>query len=284
MINRVLEVLAVAAAALVLAGPVSQPEARTYVPAFGVVQKDKGPVFRQGCLITGPQARSGPCLYGATKSPNKVVIFGDSHALQWTPALIGLARERNWRLIALLHGDCTAAQVSVDRFCDRWRRNSLARIKKEKPGLVIVASNTGDNMSVKVAGQTLGRRAAESHLTRGMAKTLRQLRAQGMAVTLIRDLVKSKDFLPSECVAENRANPGRCTFAARRPLSLSYDFKAARQVKGVELVDPLPKVCPGGRCTATHGKYLKFRDRFHISATYSRLLKGWLGSELQNPW
>ena len=71
------------------------------------------------------------------------MVFGDSHALQWTPALIGIASQRGWRLTALLHANCTAAQVSVDENCDRWRENSLKRISEEKPGLVIVASNTG---------------------------------------------------------------------------------------------------------------------------------------------
>jgi hypothetical protein len=258
--------------------------ARTYVPAFSVVKKDKGPVFRQGCLVAGPAARSGKCYYGRTKSPNKVVVFGDSHALQWTPALIRIANQRNWRLIALLHANCTAAQVSVDRYCNRWRRNAFARIRKEKPGLIIVASNTGPNMTVVSGGRRVGRAAAERVLERGMASTFRGLLKTSAKVTLMRDMAMSKNFLPSVCVSENRGNPGACTFKARRPLSMSYDFKAARRVGGIEVIDPLAKVCPRHTCRAVHGKYLKFRDRFHITATYSRLLAPWLGSRLQNPF
>jgi hypothetical protein len=258
--------------------------ARRYVPSFSVIKKDKGPVFRQGCLIVGKQARSGQCYYGRTKSSKKVVIFGDSHALQWTPALIKLANRRDWRLIALLHANCTAAQVSVDPYCDRWRRNAFARIRKEKPGLVIVASNTGPNMFVRSGGRKLGRTAAEPALERGMAITFRALKKTGAKVTLMQDMAMSKAFLPSVCVSQNRDRPGRCTFKAHRPPSLAYDLKSARRVGGIEVIDPLKKVCPHHTCRAVHGKYLKFRDRFHISATYSRLLAPWLGGLLQNPW
>lgn len=276
-----LAALSVLVAGLSFAGTA---RARTYVPSFSVIKKDKGPVFRQGCLIVGPQARSGPCNYGDVESANKVVIFGDSHALQWTPALIEISKKRHWRLVTLLHANCTAAQVSVDARCDRWRRNTFARIRNEKPGLVIVASNTGPNMSIKRGGSTLGRTAAEPYLERGMKATFRALKKTGAKVTLMRDMAMSKDFLPSVCVSENRNNPGACTFKANRPLSLSYDFRAARKVGGIEIIDPLKKVCPGHTCRAVHGRYLKFRDRFHISATYSRLLAPWLAGELQNPW
>lgn len=255
-----------------------------FVPAFSEVKQDKGPVFSEGCLITGGKAESGECAYGSTGSGNEVAVFGDSHALQWTPALIEIAKERDWRLITLLHANCTAAQVRVNPDCDLWRENSLARIRQQRPGLVIVASNTGPNMTIQEGGETLSREAAEPYLVRGMAKTFRDLQQAGAEVTLMQDMAMSKDYLPSECVAENRSDPAKCTFVMDRPPELAYDLKAAREVGGVQVIDPLPKICPGYTCSPVEGKYLKFRDRFHISATYSTLLAPWLASELQNPW
>ena len=34
-------------------------------------------------------------------SKTTVVLFGDSHAMQWFPALNGLAKEHDWRLVGL---------------------------------------------------------------------------------------------------------------------------------------------------------------------------------------
>lgn len=262
--------------------PASQPAG--FTPSFGEVQKDKGPVFTEGCLITGGQPESGECAYGSVDSDRKVVVLGDSHALQWTPALIEIAKQRDWRLITLLHANCTAAQVSVNPDCDLWRENSLKRIAGEKPGLMIVASNTGPNMTVEDGGSTLDREEAEPLLVAGMAKTFSDLKQTGAEVTLIQDMAMSKDYLPSECVAENRKDPGPCTFRMDRPPELAYDLKAADEVGGIQIIDPLPRVCPDFTCSPVEENTLKFRDRFHISATYSKQLSSWLDSELQNPW
>ena len=281
------KLLRVAGSIVILAGigyVVSNADGARYVPAFSVVKKDKGPVFREGCLVYGAKVVSGPCVYGRKDSDKTVVVFGDSHALQWTPALIEVARKRDWKLVALLRGNCTAALVTIDRICDTWRRNSLKRIRREKPGLVFVASNTQPNVFAKRNGKRLGRAASEPILRQGLYRTLLALRKSGAEVTLMRDLPMANDFLPSECVKENRKRPSRCSFRARRPLSEAYDLAAAKRLKRVQVVDPLPQVCPGHTCRAVRGRILTFRDRGHISATYSRTLAGWLGHRLQDPW
>ena len=53
---------------------------------------------------------------------------------------------------------------------------------------------------------------------------------------------------------------------------------AAKRLNAVQIIDPLPKVCPRGKCRAVHGNVLKYRDRGHISATFCRLLTNWLNS------
>ena len=280
---RLLAVLVVAFAC-VSAGFASQASARSYVPAFSVVQQDKGPVFREGCLIYTSRVTSPPCHYGDVNSKNKVFVLGDSHSLQWTPALINLARQRGWQLTTLMRANCTAAIVNISRECNLWRQNALKRIRAEKPKLVFVASNTAPNIYVMKGGKRLGRAASESHLRKGMYDTLLKLRKYGAEVTVMRDLPMSKNYLPSECVKENRNAPGRCTFQAIRPLSQAYDFAAAKRLKQVQVIDPLPKVCPRLKCGAVHGNILKFRDRGHISATYARTLTGWLGARLQDPF
>ena len=271
-------------ALFILGQPGPASATRSYVPSFASVKTDKGPVFREGCLIYTNAVTSPPCRYGDVGSDRKVVVLGDSHALQWTPALIELARKRGWELSMLLRANCTAAIVNISPVCNRWRRNALKRIRAEKPGLVFVASNTASNTYVVKNGKRLDRAASEPHFRKGMLQTLVRLRKSGAQVTVMRDLPMSSAFLPSVCVSENRDNPGLCAFPARRPLSEAYDFVAAKRLKAVQIIDPLPKVCPGGKCRAVHGNVLKYRDRGHISATYSRLLTTWLNSRLQNPF
>ncbi len=266
-------------------GATSPVSARTYVPSFATVKKDKGPVFRQGCLVFTQRVTSPPCHYGEVGSKKKFTVLGDSHALQWTPALIDIAKDRGWEMTALLRKNCTAAQVNVSPVCNRWRHNALKRIRVERPKMVIVASNTAENTFVVRNGKRLSRAASEPIFRAGMYKTLLMLRKWGIKVTLIRDLPMSRDFLPPVCVSQNRNHPGRCAFPALRPLSEAYDFAAAKRLKAVHIIDPLPKVCPGGRmCRAVHGNVLKYRDRGHLSATFCRLLTGWLARRIPDPF
>jgi len=275
--------LAAALLGIFAAPAVQGGEANRFVPSFAEVQSDKGPVFSDGCLILGNRVNSGRCVYGQPKSKKVVVVFGDSHALHWTPALLRIATIKRWRLVALLRANCTSALVDTDPICNEWRRNSLARIKKLEPSLVILGTNTGRNVLVRDgSGGTLKRRASERVLQAGMVSTMKEMLDTGAKVTLMRDLALAP-FDPSSCVQQNPGNLGRCSFRAVRPFWMAFDFKAARQVNRVQMIDPLPKVCPGGICRATSGKYLKFRDRFHLSATYAATLSGWLGRRLQSP-
>ena len=283
-LNRRFLTVAAIAFAVLASGMASQASARNYIPSFAAVKTDKGPVFREGCLIYTDRVTSPPCRYGDVGSEKKVVVLGDSHSLQWTPALINIAKKRRWELTMLMRANCTAAIVNISPPCNRWRQNALKRIRAEKPSLVFVASNTASNTYVMKNGKRLSRAASEPHFRKGMYDTLLKLRKYGAEVTVMRDLPMSRDFLPSVCVSENRSSPGRCTFTARRPLSEAYDFAGARRLKAVQIIDPLPKVCPGGKCRAVHGNVLKYRDRGHISATYSRLLTGWLNARLQDPF
>jgi hypothetical protein len=283
--SAILAALALAGLLLLsdLGGSVRPSEAASgFRPGFASVQRDKGPVFRQGCLVVGSTVRSGPCVYGNPESDKVVVVFGDSHALQWTPPLLRIAQRRDWRVIALLRGNCTPALARIDAQCDRWRQHSLRRIRSVKPSLVILGTNTGKKVQVRKNGRLLNRRASDRVLQAGMARTMRKLLNLGADVTLMRDLVLAP-FTPSDCVRQNPRRPAKCAFRAKRPFWLSFDFKAARRMSRVQMIDPLPKVCPRNRCTATSGRILKFRDRFHISATYAATLTNWLERRLQNP-
>jgi hypothetical protein len=49
--------------------------------------------------------------YGERGSSTTVVLFGDSHAMQYFPALERIAARRRWRLVNLTKGGCPPARV-----------------------------------------------------------------------------------------------------------------------------------------------------------------------------
>lgn len=256
------------------------PADARFIPGLNRVAADKGPVYRLGCLMGHARVRSGPCRFGDVRSKKKVVLFGDSHAMQWGPGLIRLAKKKHWQVIALTRASCTAALVQVDYYCNTWRRNSLKRIRRMRPGLVVVAS-AANSEAYDLGG--LGRSASEPYLVHGLIGTLRRLNRWSKKTVVIRDQAVTP-FSMTLCLRSNTTTPGRCGFRPSRPRAWSYDYKAARRVRGVPVIDPMRLLCSDGWCHAVDHDYLIYRNQGHLSASFTRYRYDWLGRNVGDPW
>ena len=88
------------------------------------------------------------CRYGSPDAPVRVVLFGDSHAAQWFPALREIVEDRGDQLIVLTKGGCPTAAVSIPtatlaRTCPQWRDAAVALLAAERPDVVIVSGWSG---------------------------------------------------------------------------------------------------------------------------------------------
>lgn len=275
--------IAVAVLCLVSLFAAGQSEAR-FLPGLNKVKADKGEVYRKGCLMGHARVRSGACRFGDVKSRKKVVLFGDSHAMQWGPGLIRLAKQKGWQVIALTRASCPAALVHIDYYCDTWRRNSLQRIRRMKPGLVVVSSAANSEAyRVLAGGVEIDRDSSEPYLVDGMIQTLRRLASWSDRTVVLQDQAVTP-FSVTACLRDNLRTPGRCGFRPDRPRAYAYDYKAARRVRGVPVIDPQPMLCPGGWCRAVFGDYLIYRNHGHLSASFTRERYQWLGHKLGDPW
>ena len=89
----------------------------------------------QGCIDQiDATAPSMSCVLGDTSSGQTVVLFGDSHATQWRPALEQIAASRRWKLVPVVKGGCPVADF-IQVFpplrrryteCEQWR--TLAKL------------------------------------------------------------------------------------------------------------------------------------------------------------
>ena len=255
-----------------------------FLPGLDRVGLDEGEIYANGCMAGDTQVRSRPCRFGDLSSSKRVVLLGDSHAAHWGGALFRVARQNGWKVIVLTRASCPAALVSTDKYCDLWRNNALRRIKKIRPGLVLVGSAANDQAySVLRYGHKLSRHASERRLVAGMVRTLRFLKRWSGQTVLIRDQAVAP-FDVTACLRKNFARSKRCGFRSTRTRTWSYDFKAARQVDGIRVIDPQEFLCPGGWCRPLAGRYLIYRNDSHLAATFTRRQHGWLGRKLGDPW
>ena len=118
-------------------------------PSLEGARNDQPRTYGDGCHLAQPATTIPDCVYGDPSSSTTVVLFGDSHAGQWFPALERLATERGWRLVSLTKSACTPAQLTVWNTtfkraydeCNQWREAVFTRLRAERPALVIVASS-----------------------------------------------------------------------------------------------------------------------------------------------
>jgi hypothetical protein len=231
-----------------------------------------------GCLTKLEDTVSKECTYGDTDSRRTVVLFGDSLAMQYFPALDDLARRHHWRLVGLTKAGCPPVEAEVYnhrlerdyRECTTWRNGTVARIlDRERPAMVIVTGR----MSTPAMrdGRVLDPAASRAAMERGYVAMLERLRASGTKVVAIKDLPRSPRNVP-DCVSASLGDFNRCAFVRAPSNSEEFDARAAHMVPGVRLVDMTPFVCPHGLCRAVIGDAITFRDYDHLTPTFARTL------------
>ncbi|MGY3682630.1 peptidoglycan/LPS O-acetylase OafA/YrhL [Streptomyces sp. TE33382] len=216
------------------------------------------------CEVAPAVTRSPECLFGATDSPDRIVLLGDSHAGQWFSPMLALAAERGWALQELVKQGCPLPRLTVDspqlgrvyRECDVWRADALERLRKQpKPRLIVISS--------------LNRYTADPGLlTDGWEKTLKPLRALGVPIVYIEDTPVPGTDVPA-CVSGSPGDPGACAFARKDAVPADPLARriASGALPGVRSISVNPVLCPGTGpdCPAVRDRVLLYRDDAHLT-------------------
>jgi peptidoglycan/LPS O-acetylase OafA/YrhL len=254
------------------------------VPALGKAATDYARIYRDGCSssFTDPAVRK-PCLYGDRASATTVVLFGDSHAGQWFPALEALAAQRGWRLAVVIKSACSPAWVTVRQprlnrpyhECARWREAATAYIRSLHPAMVVM-SGADDGQALDA-----GPRQDETWAS-GWQETFARLASPGTRQILILDTAWPSADVPA-CVS---ANPTQVTSCARTPAEAIANparrhlIASAARATAVSVIDPVPWMCHAAACPAIVGNLLVYHDASHLTASYARLLAPLLAPRL----
>jgi peptidoglycan/LPS O-acetylase OafA/YrhL len=248
---------------------------------------DRGRAYEDGCLVDERAVKSPPCVYGDRRSTTTVVLFGDSHAMQFFPALDRIARRRHWRLVELTKSGCPPPPVRVVytlsgrdyRECPAWRDYALRRIEQERPALVVAASSAHYDV-IDGSGRRVGRDAGARALAAAYGGVLRRLRDSAPHVAVIGDPPRPPLDVPS-CVSQSLKRLRRCAFTPDAALARSRIVSAAvGRVTGIRLIDPARRLCLPDVCPAVIGDVLVYRNSGHLTATVVVTLRRWLGRQL----
>lgn len=236
--------------------------------SFNLVDVMQKPaVYGDNCHSNYGENESGECTYGDLNSSTTIVLYGDSHAAQWFPALLELANERNFKLVSLTKSACPSVDVpradqgaykNID--CETWRDKSVARIKQIRPAAVILSSFQHFTPPRSYPDEN-------RWWTDGQKRLLTSLRGSSDHLIYISDTPKPKRDIPN-CLASRDVKS--CDTTEPTPVKV---------IKGFETIDPAPWFC-SKYCPAIQDGYVVYRDASHISVAAALALKPQLESAL----
>lgn len=259
------------------------------LPPLAAAREDTPAIYQNGCHLSQPATSIPNCVFGVPDSPTTVLLFGDSHAAQWFPALERLAMERAWRLVSLTKSGCTPASITIwgtdlkrtYTECDDWRERALERVAAEQPDLLIVASSHPYPSAVNGLEAPAD---GGSSLAAGLEETLRRLVPLSGAVALIGDTPKW-DLDPPECLSAHLDETLACTEPRAEVVDEGW-LEAERTIagdRGAAFVDPTNWACPTEPCAAVVGRFLVYRDQHHLATPYVVALRERLAAALPDP-
>ncbi len=219
------------------------------------------------------------CVVGAPDGDTEIVLFGDSHALQWLPALTADAASAGWRITTLTKAACPPARILSARkedvaaaSCERWRDAALRWLAKEAPDLVVLAGGGRIYKLVDSAGERIPEDRRTSTWLSGLSQTLAALPETSDVLVLA-----DTPFLqtnPATCLEESTADLSRCATPRSAAIDSTFDQaeRATVESAGASYADLGTLVCPYSPCPVVVGDILAWRNRDHITATFATQL------------
>ena len=215
-----------------------------------------------------------PCEFGVPGAERTILLYGDSHAVQWFEPLERDRPAARLRLVLLAKGGCPVTDVVVPtpvlrHTCPPYRDAAIAWIETNQPALVVV-SNSYNHSEHDAASWAAGAEATMARLVgrrpsprRDRRQPVEPRRPAGVPVRPPRRRIGLRD------AARRRRSPER----------ISGEVAAAR-AHGVTFVDTTDWFCTPTSCPAVIGDLLVLRDETHLTPPMAEFLAPLLDAAL----
>lgn len=225
------------------------------------------------------------CAFGDVESDRVVVLFGDSHAAMWLPALVPEAKRLHFRLVLIFKELCPPSELDSFSYsgepmtpgCLAFRSASIAAIRELKPVLVLIGEQTAE-----VYATQRKQRFSSHQWATALRATIVQLQSRSTNVAVLED-VTFFDKIPATCLAAVPTNVQRsCSVRYPNPRYPSQVMAeaAATSATHATLIRTAPWLCRA-TCSPVIGDFVPFVDQSHISAAYAAFLATVVGTAIR---
>ena len=235
-------------------------------PSIAAAVDDKAQIYDDGCVNIGVDPEVHDCRYGSQGSDFMMVLYGDSHAAHWFPALEEIAVDREIELVVLTKGGCPTASVAIPtailaQQCPIWRDAAIERMNELEPDLIVMtASHEYPNSGVEWSA--------------GMAETVDRVAPLTSRLVMLGDNPNARD-LPSNCLSSNLFSASVCSNSREAAIvqdRIEIEYSIATQ-RSLEFIDTTDWFCTERTCPMMVGDILLYRDATHLSTTASEFMR-----------
>ena len=239
-----------------------------------------------GCLRAINQGGQPECASGDVTSPTTVALVGDSHAAMWRPSFEQIAIQRGWRLELLAKGACPLIDppspnplrdlVEDTVHCEQWRSEVLARLRAERPRLIVMSMSR--NYGVRLE-RALGIVSYDAAWLDSLTRLMQLLRDIGAQVLVLGPVPAPHVAVPI-CLSAHLDEVAACTparSAAVNERGIAAESSATR-AGGGRYADLTQLFCTKDSCPVIVGNTLVYFDDNHLTVEYSQKLAPAIGA------
>lgn len=202
-----------------------------------------------------------------------VLMLGNSHVMQWSPAIAHWAEEQGRRVVSFTRGSCLLApleeQLVDNDTCPAWLDDYQSLIDWADPSIVFVQGTR----SLDDGGEAL---------TPGMAETIESLVAENRVVLGIRDNPRFGERSMAACARTHGDDSPLCTRKADYLVGTDPIADLAASNPGVVSLDMNDLICPEGVCVPVVGNVRLYWDNNHLTPDYVRSLAPMLAERAES--
>jgi SGNH domain-containing protein len=219
--------------------------------------EERPAIYSQGCLLGFETIQSPPCVYGAPNGSRTVVLFGDSHAGNWSEGLSAAALKEGWRVLVRVKAACAPVEREhrapgnpgdrTDRLyteCPAWQQEVINELAAHPPNLIIAS------------GSTFGIEEGERVMLDRLASISPTVAVRDTPIFPIK---------APQCLIDTPA--AGCSWPLSQLRKQAFPVAPPPNVTVLDFTD---RVCPGGLCSAIQDRKAIMFDDQHLTANYSR--------------
>jgi peptidoglycan/LPS O-acetylase OafA/YrhL len=229
------------------------------------------------CQAKSKNTEAKSCVYGNPNGLTNIILFGDSHATQWMPALNQIGLKNDIKITMFTKAGCPALdlyvlyEIAKDKLikypeCAIWRKNVLAEINvMPEPDLIVLAASSAYNDGSD----------PKDFWVKGYKSTVLSLQKYSDKIIILNDTPHAGIPEPLDCLGKNLNTPSNCDLTFSQIVTPLDRMEALTQI-GIEynipIVDPISWLCTESICPAVLDGIVAYVDSSHLSAQMSEHL------------